>query len=357
MSLINYYTIALYWSDTDNSSTPWRKVDETPKIYSQQISYDFWDDLILRYEYAGAASTYALYYKAVITVVTVDGKTFTQDSNIVDAGGVTADVPTTTTSLIVQDLDRADVAWESDWVKQCIDISYSQGEGLFPVGTRILCYREDLQNNETVRLDGLYDVTVPTKGKFRYYIVPRSSQGNAYLKGISWADITVDMRGCTITELKLMPENYQWGTRLRYRIGDSWKFIGEVQNTTVTQNTDRAIHVGYGTYPNLTLTKTNYMTGSVSAMLGYVDCVTSYGTRKYEDNIDLVKAWRDFITRPSIYMLKSQKGDVWIVNITDNITTTYDETNKIMPTTITFNWAECCSVNDLIIIYDPHITD
>jgi hypothetical protein len=85
------------------------------------------------------------------------------------------------------------------------------------------------------------------------------------------------------------------------------------------------------------------MSGTLSAMSGYVDCTT----HKYVEDIDLIRAWREFITRPTIYMLKSQKGDVWIVNITDAPTTTYEENQKDIPTTFSFNWAECCSVNDI----------
>lgn len=353
MSLINYYSISLYWSDTNGTNSKWRKIDETDRIYSQQIEYDFWDDFVLRYEYASGAETYALYYKAIATIVTIDGMTITQESNVVDCGGVIGTgMPTSTTELIVEDLDRADVNWEAKWSKQTIRIvpHYS---GTFPssCGTvRTFCYREDLQTGETRMVNELWDVTVPTKGRFRYYIVPRQQSGNAILQAVSWADINVNMKGYTITELKLMDEIYQWGTRLRYKVGDSWKFVGDVQNSTITQNVDRAIHVGYGTYPVQTMTNTNYMSGTVSAMLGYVDCKTIYGTRDYEDNINLVRAWRDFITRPSIFMLKSQKGDVWIVNATDNPTVTYDETIKELPTTISFNWTECCNVDDIIIL-------
>lgn len=353
MSLINYYSIALYWSDTNGSSSKWRKIDETEKIYSQNIQYDFWDDFVLRYEYADPSDTGELYYKAIITIVTVDGMTITQESNIVDCGGIIGSgMPTSTTELILEDLSRADVDWEVKWSKQTVRIipCYS---GTFPssCGTvRTFCYREDLQTGETIMVNNLWDVTIPTKGKFRYCIVPRQQNGSAILQAVSWADIEVDMIGYTITELKLMDEIYQWGTRPRYKVGDSWKFVGDVQNSTITQNLDRAIHVGYGTYPVQTMTNTKYMSGTVTAMLGYVDCKTIYGTREYEDNINLVRAWRDFITRPSIFMLKSQKGDVWIVNAVDNPTVTYDETIKQMPTTISFNWNECCDINDIIIL-------
>lgn len=347
-SLINYYSIALYWGTNNTSSTTWYKIDETDKIYSQQIECDFWEDFLLRYPWATVEDSYRIFYKAVVTIVTVNGMTV-EAEDIIGGSAVQTEVPTITTTLVLQDLNRADVSWEAPWAKQSIDIRFARS-GDYPEGTRYHCYRENLKTGEVVVIDNMYDPTVPTKGKFRYHVVPRDSDGCAYINGVSHADITLDLIGYTITELKLADEIYQWGTRPRYKVGDSWKFCGEVQSTTVTQNTDRSLHVGYYTYPTLTLTNTNYMTGSITAMLGYVDCVTIYGTKKYEDNIELVRAWRDFITRPSIYMLKSQKGDVWIVNITDTPTTTYDESIKELPTTISFSWAECINIKDIIVL-------
>lgn len=348
-SLINYYSVALYWGTNNTSETTWYKIDETEKIYSQQISAEFWDDFILRYPWATIEDSYRIYYKAVVTIVTVDGMTVTAEDTI-SCSASEAEVPATTTTLYLNDLNRADVDWEANWAKQSVRISWSPNLSGFPEGTQVQCYRENLKTGEIRMVNNMYDPTVPTKGKFRYHIVPRSTEGQTYRKGVSHADITLDLIGYTITQLELMPENYQYGTRLRYKVGDSWKFAGDVQNTTITQNTDRSLHVGYNTYPSLTLTTTNYMSGTLTAMLGFVDCVTSYGTKKYEDNIETIRAWREFITRPAIYMLKSQKGDVWIVNITDGITTAYNESIKEIPTTISFSWAECCSVDDIIIL-------
>lgn len=345
-SLINYYSIALYWSDTHNGNTGWRKVDETEHIYSQNISYDFYDDFILRYKYAGAEETYQLYYKAVVTIKTIDGMVITQDSNVINCGGILSDCATTTVTLYPQDYDRADTFYsDSHMEKHSIRIDYTSSQA-YPTGTEVMFYRENVQTGETEIIESGEDISVPTKGKYRYYIVPRDQSGSAYLKGIGFTEIDLDMRGYTITELILMPEIYQWGTRPRYKIGNQWKFVGEVQDTTVTQNTDRYLHVGYATYPTLTLTKTNYMSGTLSAMNGYVNCTT----HKYVDDIDLIRAWREFITRPTIYMLKSQKGDVWIVNVTDNPTTTYQEMIKGIPTTFSFNWTECCDVKDIKIL-------
>lgn len=349
-STINYYSIELFWSDTNGANSKWRKVDETPKIYSQNIEYDFYDDFVLRYDYREeAAQTYALYYKAVITIMTVDGMTITQDSNVINCGGLVSACPSTTVETYVWDNDRADTFYTRQHMpKHMIDVRYS-AESTLPSGTEVMWYRENVQTGETEIVEGI-DATVPSKGKQRYYIVPRDSTGSAYLKGISHVDVDCNMKGYTITELIFREDEYQWGTRPRYRTGDQWKFVGEIQDTTITQNTDKYLHVGYNTYPSLTSTQTNYMSGTLSAMIGYVQCTT----KTYVDDIDLVRAWRDFITRPTIYMLKSQKGDVWIVNITENPTTTYSEMERQIPTTFSFSWAECCSVKDIKITYISH---
>lgn len=344
-ALIRYYTVELWYSQYD-SDTPWYKIDETEKIYSQEIKYNFYDDFLLRPPSREAQTTYRLYYKAVVNIVTVDGMTISAESSPILCGNNVVEVPSTNIEAIVTDYDRADTFYNTIYnafrPKHSVDLRWTQA-GL-PSNTTVCIYRENVQTGETEIIESGYDVTIPTKGTFKYYAIPRQTLGGgAYLNGISTTEITLNLKGYSITELILRDEEYQYGTRPRYQIGDQWKFVGEVQDTTVTQNGDRALHVGYNTYPTLTRTDTNYMSGTLSAMLGYVDCTT----KKYVDDIDLVRAWRDFITRPCIYMLKSQKGDVWIVNITDTPTTTYSEMQKELPTTISFNWAECCSVNDI----------
>ena len=119
----------------------------------------------------------------------------------------------------------------------------------------------------------------------------------------------------------------------------------DVENTTVVNNLDRMIHVGYSKYISSTSTKVNYMSGSLSATLGRINCAE----KQFIDTIATVRAWREFITQPKVFLLKSQKGDVWMVNVTDNPQTTYDETHHSIPTTFTFSWAECMDVLDAYI--------
>ena len=389
-SLINHYQIKLYWNYTGDNTVPWRLVDESPIIYSQLIDYTFFDDFVLHYKKrvhgeiveVPAEQNTPLYYKAVVEVVTTDGLSCTGETSAYQCGGSTIDVPTTEIQyLVLHNQDKPDTYYPDSMdssldtrtpnMKHSIHIVggiRSDSElRTFPEHTKYTYYRENLQTGELRPLESADDMTVPTKGKFRYWYVPRSATaGNAYLKGISHLDIELtaddaftnvtnltaanpkgNLNGYTITELILRDKNNQWGTKPRYRVGDQWKFVGEIQDNPITQNMDKYLHVNYSAYPTLTSTKTNYLSGTVTALNGYVDCVT----KKYKDDIDLVRAWREFISRQGIYMLKTQKGDVLIVTVTDNPTTTYHEQAPYYETTFSFNWAEVMNVKDIKVDY------
>lgn len=373
-SLINYYRVKLQWNwDLQDNLVPWRDLDETEKIYSQKIEYDFFDDFILKYkrivggaiEEISAEEMEVIAYRAVVEVVTANGKTITAYSSPIFDFDDTTDVPQTWIQAVTpMDIEAPDVYYPKSVdaaiqlrthnLKHIVEITGGIiGGGSLPEGTKRTYYRENLDTGEIRLLESVTDATVPTRGHFKYYeILRRLYAGGTlrYVKGISSDEITLDgtqMRGCSITELLPYDEPYQWGTRKRYYIGDQWKFVGDIQDTTITQNMDKYAHVGYGTYPQITSTKTCYLSGTISAMNGYVDCTT----KKYTDTIDLVRAWRQFVSRQAIYMLKTQKGDVLVVGVVDNPTTTYSESIKEIPTTFSFSWVELCDISDIKVDY------
>lgn len=373
-SLINYYKVKLQWNwDLQDNLVPWRDLDETEKIYSQKIECDFFDDFILKYkrivngyvEEVSATEVENIAYRAVVEVVTANGKTITTNSNMVLDLKDTTDVPQTWIQAVTpMDIEAPDVYYPKSVdaaiqlrthnLKHIVEITGGIiGGGSLPENTKRTYYRENLDTGEIRLLESVTDATVPTRGRFKYYEILRKLYGGStlrYVKGISSDEITLDgtqMRGCSITELLPYDEAYQWGTRPRYYLGDQWKFVGDIQDTTITQNMDKFAHVGYGTYPQITSTKTCYLSGAISAMNGYVDCTT----KKYTDTIDLVRAWRQFVSRQAIYMLKTQKGDVLVVGVVDNPTTTYSESIKEIPTTFTFNWVELYDISDIKVDY------
>lgn len=372
-SLINYYTISLYWCWRDDDTVPWRFLDKTEKIYSQNIEYTFYDDFVLKYKKRihgeviniPANEATDIYYKAVVDIVTADGATISVSSDPISRGGTNADFPAAPIQeFVIYNADEADVSYSNSIDTPIGNLIYNYKHWIHIVGggrtgvpedTKFTYYRENLQTGEIKMLETVNDLTVPTKGKFRYYEVPRNSSGRAYLKGIVHRDVELDsddMNGYTISELK--PSNEIVGTKKKFYLGEQWKFVGDISDTTYTQNMDKYVHVGYNSYPSVTSTQTKYLSGSLSALIGYANCET----KKFVDDIDKIRAWRDFITRQSIYMLKSQKGEVLIVAVSSNPTISYEEMTKELTATFTFDWVEVEDVNNIRVYlhfdFDPN---
>ena len=76
------------------------------------------------------------------------------------------------------------------------------------------------------------------------------------------------------------------------------------------------------------------------------------GSERIDDyDIAQVNKWNKFISENTTFLLKSQKGDTWIINITDNPSRSYDETLTPMITTVTYNWVEVENTDNVIISF------
>lgn len=323
---IKYYTVKLYAFEGNNVDSPsaiLHPIAESEKIFSQRIDYIFEDALVGLNPWNGEDMTY-MNYRAIVELVTQDNVTY--------AGY---------TSMRIEGID--DYAPDSrrfTW----LPINYygcnacrDSGVGLQGVIARY--YRTNLDTNETVMLkaqERLYDFKASTKGNYRYTTVFYDAQtAQFYIKSTEHFDVSTNFDGYFITELIPAGEN-------KYQVGDTWKFICEIDNTTVSQNLDIVQQVGYAQYPTVSSTELNYLSGTFSSYIGYFDCCQ----KKYVDNIALVEAWRKFISKPHPYLLKTQKGDVLMVNITESPKIEYQEDYRKIPTRLTFSWAECGNVND-----------
>lgn len=372
VSMIKNYDFKLYWYDDvlTADSHNWILLKESPKVYSQNIYWYFLGSLIGIDNANGAISDLSdTYYKIECNVTIQEGMTITSNDIIHIEPNTSEDFKNPAlTAEIADNLMPDYIKGENRKKHQAVYLTYEASDMPIFTDFESWVYRRNLETNEIVFLGicseevleeldyepliTFNDYLVPNKGSFEYVVVPREhNTGKPYINGIAKATINTNMIGYTITSL--IPEDYvrtmevkesNFG-RYRYAIGDCWKFVGEIQDTTITQNTNRVTHVGAGGYTSESMTNINYSSGTLSAMIGAVDCTTM----KYKDTIDMIKAWRQFITKNSIFMLKSQKGDVMIVNVSDAPSTSYSEMENDIPTTFTFNWNECMSVNDIII--------
>lgn len=369
---IKYYILRLYWSNnasynSETANARYELVSETNPIYAQNIEYLFWNPYMHDENYPFGINDY---YKIECEVVTQDNYTIKSEERFLI-------VPEDYSENVGAKLYDYTLSWDSEKGRV---LHYLRGYGSGGIGVTgaYELFRKDTRSGEEVKLHPHhfssgesatligYDLTASTKGDYQYTLKLFDRNGGVVIpvvqpdySGIGTFPsnvIKTNENAYYITALiprqdedDYMHVNSQGNKKYQFNIGDTWKFVGEISDTTVTNNLDTMTHVGYGQYINTTSTDVNYMSGTLSAMIGYVDCTE----RKYIDDIALVRAWRSFITQRIPFLLKSQKGDVWVVAVTESPSTTYDESYSSIPTTFTFSWAEMYNIND-VELYDKN---
>lgn len=353
---LKYYTVTLskqVGDDVDGQPRHYAKIYETDKVYSQNIKARFVDDYDV-YEIGGdfpVGNSNTRRYLFTVNGVLQNGMKITAE---LESVAPERDSTVQITNLVVEPINTGEYYNSAKITWQCATSEFSLGGG-------VRIYRYDMNATDIIRdrvlLASVYasdeefiDGTVSTHGTYKYVLIPFGRSGADV--GVSFAPVissefTTDMYGYTITELRVGDASTDYIGKQAYRLGESWHLRADIEDTTVTQNTDKVLHVGYGKYSSATHTGLNYMSGTFTGAIVQANCD---GEVKWKDDIELVKAWRDFITRDCIYLLRSQKGDVWVVNVIDNPTTTYDEKYKPITTSVSFNWAECASIDDIMVV-------
>lgn len=357
---LKYYTIQVekqVGDDIDGQPRHYYKMFESEKRYSQKVEYTFIDDYDIYDEDIGFSVGNSNTRRYLFTIK-----------------GVLQNGMTISAQLESQAPERIDTDYiyrfkaeqiNTNEYHNAVKLTWNYGAGDFGSFGGVRIYRYDMNAEDVIHdrvllvsayADNLeyIDSTVSTHSTYRYVIIPftrvGTGVGNSYNPVIS-NEITTNLYGYTISELSQRSDGNAGITNINgrpsYRIGESWHLRAEIDDTTITQNTDKVLHVGYGKYSSVTHTATNYMSSTFTGSLVQADCESE---KKWRDDIGLVKAWRDFITRDTIYLLRSQKGDVWVVNVVDNPTTTYEEGTPQISTNVSFNWAECMSIDDIMVV-------
>lgn len=131
-----------------------------------------------------------------------------------------------------------------------------------------------------------------------------------------------------------------------YKVGDTWTFLASNDSGEIVSNLNRNVHVGTSTYPTVSGTNNKFESGTFSTDLVTIECTTD----KIYDNIEKVKKWTRFITDDCLFILKSDKGDVWIVAISDNPSRSYDESVDDIITKVSYSWTEVDSSDNIQIV-------
>ena len=358
-TMIKYYNMALYYTDDPSVSYTYQNLLRTsPNIYSQQIKYEFYNPWVMQEDET-------LYYTIVCNVVTQDGESRVIATDAFSLSPENELVIYENLKLRCVNSYTPDYIEGQRYIHQAVEMSFDENENL-DVNDKLLhypidIYRTDLETGKSVHLfgkarsigtrkDGIVDWTIPNRGSFEYSIVPRDiSTGVPHIASVISEQIKTSFMGYSITELHKstvfeMIHSDETGYQIYYK-GDTWEFSGEIDDTTTTQNLNISSQVGHNRYPTAMRGESNYLSGTFTADIGYMSCPDG----EYKDTIDMINAWREFISRDSMYLLKTQKGDVLIVNIVGTPTVMYEEGVPNIPSRISFDWEECESLDNILL--------
>ena len=135
-----------------------------------------------------------------------------------------------------------------------------------------------------------------------------------------------------------------------YILGETWKFISAIESGDIIHNLGLTVHTGTSAFPTVTRTNNNYQSGSFTADLLSLECPSG----KIYDDIEKVNRWIKFINGDNPFILKSDKGDVWIIAISENTSRRYDETTSLVLTNVSYSWVEIDKPENVQIVPKEH---
>lgn len=192
--------------------------------------------------------------------------------------------------------------------------------------------------------DGYRDYMIGREHFYRYMILPTNTSGDP-MGGAGFTEtVQPNYKGWLITALQTTDT---FCDRTIYTHGETWNLNIELSDTDVTHNTNRAYFMGGGRFPKQYRTLQRYVNGSLSSVLGAMDCET----RTFAGDIRKLDAWRQFIFDNQLFLLRSSKGDCWLVTIDANPTESYPTQlwGKTIPVTVKIDYTEVCDSSKAIV--------
>lgn len=203
------------------------------------------------------------------------------------------------------------------------------------------------------------DYNVSNGRKYRYVIYP--GQADNEVQKLT-ANVPVNWDYWSLTELT--PADGSWKS-FTASSDNVWLFNLNVETGEQAQNIARNEQQTLSTYSRFSQGKMNYVSGSVSCLLGR-DVIPAYLAKSTDEagyqeklwndrvlssnqKVDMLLAWRKFVFSSNPKLLKDRFGQSFIVTLTQSSNKPMDNVRR-QPNTISFSWTEVASLKDVTII-------
>lgn len=184
-------------------------------------------------------------------------------------------------------------------------------------------------------VNSMIDYMVANQTEYTYYVIPiTETQLGINLKS---SPITTKWWNWSVMSINNVSGNI-------YAPDEIWTFRNNLASGQIQQNIDKTTYQNFTRYPKVSSGESNYVTGSVSCLLGEIDCKSN----KYIEPAEKFDAWRNFCVNGKNVILKDAKGHIYRVEIISNSSQYMDEAYEL-PSMISFSFVECDSTDDITV--------
>lgn len=181
----------------------------------------------------------------------------------------------------------------------------------------------------------LTDYMVANQTEYTYYVIPiTEGQIGINLKS---SPVKTNWWNWSVMSISNVSGNI-------YAPDEIWIFKNNLSSGQIQQTLDKTTYQNFTKYPKVSSGESNYITGSISCLLGDVDCKSN----KYIEPAEKFDAWRNFCVNGKNVILKDAKGHIYRVEIVSNSSQYMDEAYEL-PSTISFSFVECDSTDDITV--------
>ena len=206
-------------------------------------------------------------------------------------------------------------------------------------------YIGTIQKDEKNISDLMIDYAVKNGVDYTYYLYPNTdtSKSGTILSPFVTKQLAIDV---PYWSLLIVDETDEENV---FYLDKMFKFELNLQVGDMTNNADMAISRNFTKYPTVQYGSSNYWSGSLSALCGFIasNCVDYIQTPNMIDELKSISS----DTRRKF--LKDTEGNLWEVDISSPINMTIENTTLQAIKTWTFNWVEVGDTAGVSIINNP----
>ena len=199
--------------------------------------------------------------------------------------------------------------------------------------------------------DVIVDYAAKNGVEYSYYFYPNAdkSQGGAILSPLVTDQVAIN---CPYWSLLIVDDTEEENV---FYLDKLFKFELNLQIDDMNNNAQVSIIQNFTKYPTIQYGASNYWTGSLSSLCGFItaNCVD------YVQNTNMIQELKSISSDTRRKFLKDTEGNLWEVDIAAPLSITTENTALMAIKTLRLSWAEVGDANGISIINNPDkpITD